>query len=103
MNPEGKEFDHDQSEVLALIMAERSKWAHDKKRYGEKKTANFYLKKRRTKNQEFRGGLFDGSFTVDKIPYALLFKIKKKKPSKNKMMKSVCLESFRFCLVISEV
>ena len=25
MNPEGKEFDHDQSEVLALIMAERSK------------------------------------------------------------------------------
>jgi len=55
---------------------------HDKKRYGEKKTANFYLKKRRTKNQEFRtnfdGDFFNGSFTVDKIPYALLFKIKKK-------------------------
>jgi len=60
---------------------------HDIKRYGEKKTANFYLKMRRTKNQEFRTNFegdfcFDGSFTVDKIPYALLFKIKKKKTLK---------------------
>ena len=36
MNPEGKEFDQDQSEVLALIMAERSKWDTRME-----KTANF--------------------------------------------------------------
>ena len=38
MNPEGKEFDHDQSEVLALIMAERSKWEN---KWKMEKTANF--------------------------------------------------------------